>query len=283
MAKLRPHKPSAKKRSPASSRRSVAASKKTKVYRLKLPIGFSTHLRITIERVHVPRRRRGWWFGLFIPQNITLNKRLLLSVMLIVGGLSGFIFFAGQTIQSHSPLPAAAYAPPAPQMVKPKAKTADTISLPKSEPTHLKAPSVGIDVPLSSVGRKSDGTMEVPPLGVHIAGWYQYSPTPGEVGPSVIAGHVDTYKGPSVFWNLYKLKPGDIVEVSRKDGKTAKFKVDGVQKVPQDNFPTDKVYGPIDHAGLRLITCGGTFNRITQEYDHNTVVFATLMPGSIQN
>jgi hypothetical protein len=90
-------------------------------------------------------------------------------------------------------------------------------------------------------------------------------------------GHVDYVNyGPAVFWDLSKLTPGDTFEVERKDGTKAKFKVDSVEAYPQANFPTEKVYGNINHAGIRLITCGGAWNEQTHHYSENTVVFGSL-------
>lgn len=165
---------------------------------------------------------------------------------------------------------AAAPPKPAPVPVKPK-------GLSRSEPTNLRVSSVGINVDLISVGQKADGSMEVPPLFEPVAGWYKFSPTPGEIGPSVIAGHVDTHKGPSVFWRLREVKSGDVIEITRADGQTVKFKVEALKQFDQANFPTEEVYGNIKHAGLRLITCGGTFNKQTGRYTENTVVYAALI------
>ena len=81
----------------------------------------------------------------------------------------------------------------------------------------------------------------------------------------------------AVFWRLRELVPGDTFEIDRADGSTAKFKVDAVKQVPQSNFPTEEVYGNIDFAGIRLITCGGTFNRTTRHYSDNTIVFGSLI------
>ena len=111
-----------------------------------------------------------------------------------------------------------------------------------------------------------------------IAAWYDGSPTPGERGPSVIVGHVDTYRGPAVFFYLKELQPGQKLYIDREDGSRVTFKVDRMILVDQDAFPTQEVYGNIDYAGLRLITCGGAFNPATGHYLQNTVIFATYVP-----
>lgn len=129
------------------------------------------------------------------------------------------------------------------------------------------------------LGLLKDGTIEVPPLeDTNATGWYSGSPAPGVLGPSVILGHVDSAKnGPSVFYSLGTLKPGDAVSVNRADGSVAVFKVDGVRQYGKNNFPTEVVYGNLDYAGLRLITCGGTFDPKSGHYESNIIAFASLV------
>ena len=116
--------------------------------------------------------------------------------------------------------------------------------------------------------------MQVPP-GPFPAGWYRGSPTPGELGPAVIVGHVNWNERAGVFADLARLTSGDEVVVRRADGGAAVFRVTRTRRFSKDAFPTAKVYGDIDHAGLRLITCGG-HDRLTGRYDDNVVVFARL-------
>lgn len=190
-------------------------------------------------------------------------------------GLSGMLYFGLQTGNTRQLERVTSFAipAPAPREVKPELPK----GLPRSEPTRISIPSVGIDNSVISVGRSDDGSMEVPALFDPVTGWYKYSPTPGEIGPSVIVGHVDTHKGPSVFWRLGQVKPGEIIEITRADSTVVKFKVEALKQFEQDNFPNAEVYGNLDHAGLRLITCGGTFNRQTGRYTQNTVVFASIV------
>jgi LPXTG-site transpeptidase (sortase) family protein len=125
------------------------------------------------------------------------------------------------------------------------------------------------------LGLGADGTLEVPKGGFP-AGWYTGGPTPGEMGPAVIAGHVDM-NGPGVFYRLHRMKPGDQVTITRADGSKPVFRVTQVEQYLKDSFPTKLVYGNLDHAGLRLITCGGTFNSRTGHYEDDLVVFADLI------
>ncbi len=152
--------------------------------------------------------------------------------------------------------------------------------LARSQPTRVRIPAIGVDSELVGLGLQDDGRMEVPP-GAFPAGWYTGAPTPGELGPAILAGHVDHGGTAGVFYRLRELEPGDTVEVARQDGSTAVFRVTRVEQHRKDAFPTAAVYGDIDHAGLRLITCGGPFDRRARSYTDNIVVFAELDPGDV--
>lgn len=145
----------------------------------------------------------------------------------------------------------------------------------RSVPVRLQIAAIGVDSRLMDLGLRDDGSMEVPP-GPFPAGWYTGAPTPGELGPAIIAGHVDL-NGPGVFLKLRDLRRGDRATITRKDGTTAVFRVTRVASFPKDQFPTSLVYGNIDHAGLRLITCGGQFNQASGHYEDNVVAFAELV------
>jgi hypothetical protein len=151
----------------------------------------------------------------------------------------------------------------------------EAVPLARSTPVHVRIAAIGVDSGLMDLGLRADGSLEVPPSGFP-AGWYTGGPTPGELGPAIIAGHID-WKGPGVFYHLHNLKPGDQVTVTRADGSQPAFRVTRVAQFPKDQFPTKLVYGNIDHAGLRLITCGGSFNSQTGHYEDNIVVFADLI------
>ncbi|WP_328741790.1 class F sortase [Streptomyces caniferus] len=148
-------------------------------------------------------------------------------------------------------------------------------SLPKSVPERLSIPSLQVSSTLETLGQHANGTMETP-RDPDKAGWYRPGPTPGSQGPAVIAGHVSWNGKPSVFEKLSSMKAGDTIEVARQDGKTAKFTVDRVAQYPKNKFPTVEVYKNLDHAGLRLITCGGQYNQGRHYYPDNVVVFASL-------
>jgi Sortase domain len=146
--------------------------------------------------------------------------------------------------------------------------------LPESHPVAISIPKLGVRSPLDDLGLDRDGAMEVPENPAR-AGWFSGGPAPGSLGPAVIAGHV-TWNGRAVFHRLSTMRPGDQVTVTRKDGKIAVFTVTGVARFSKSQFPSRAVYGPIDHAGLRLITCGGTYDAARHRYLDNVVVFARL-------
>lgn len=137
----------------------------------------------------------------------------------------------------------------------------------------LEIPAIGVSAPVTALGLNEDRTMEVPTDFAEV-GWYRYGPTPGEVGPAVLAGHVDDHTGPAVFFRLADLEPGDEVHVRRADGTTASFQVRRVEQHPKDAFPHDAVYGDTDEPALRLITCGGVFDRAERSHRDNIIVYA---------
>lgn len=145
-------------------------------------------------------------------------------------------------------------------------------------PVAVSIPAIGVQSSLVPLGLAADGSLEVPASAAQ-AGWFTGGAVPGARGPAVIAGHVDSVRGPGVFSSLDRLVAGDEVLVARADGSSARFVVTGSVRVPKDSFPADRVYGPVPGAELRLITCGGAFDRGVGHYEDNVVVFAVLAPG----
>jgi sortase (surface protein transpeptidase) len=156
------------------------------------------------------------------------------------------------------------------------ATAAPSSAVPSSPPVRVRVPAIGVDSELMELGLQDDGSLEVPPAGFP-AGWYTGAPMPGDVGPAVMAGHVDWEGSPGVFYDLRSLSAGDEIAVTRADGSTAIFAVVSVEQFPKEAFPTEAVYGDLDHAGLRLITCGGSFDPSERSYTDNIVVFADLV------
>ncbi|GHF66219.1 hypothetical protein GCM10018790_50170 [Kitasatospora xanthocidica] len=168
-----------------------------------------------------------------------------------------------------TPAPAAAPTPPPVPAAPP---------LPASPPTRIRIPSIKVDAPVTGLGLTTARQLATPPMEQrNLTGWYRDGAAPGAAGNALVVGHADNRTGPAVFYRLGLLRPGDTVEVTRKDRRTAVFTVDSVQVFPKKDFPDALVYGggSADRAELRLITCGGKFDRKTG-YEANTVVFAHL-------
>lgn len=219
----------------------------------------------------------------------------LLAAVLAIGGLLAIGGFVWAQPQSPPQPPAAVAAATAPASSAPSTQSApSTASTPstspsptpttlgpvlaRSKPVTLDIKSIGVHSTLMTLGTNADGSVQVPSLlGGAPAGWYRGSPTPGQLGPAVILGHVDDDKGPAVFYDLGALKPGAKVSVTRADHSVAVFKISKVASYYKDQFPTLEVYGNTYRAELRLITCGGTFNKAIGHYDHNIVAYATLV------
>jgi hypothetical protein len=164
-------------------------------------------------------------------------------------------------------------APAAPTSSSPATPVADATT---AAPVRLLVPDIGVDTDLMELGLQPDGSLEVPPTGFP-AGWFTGAPAPGAIGPAVMAGHVDWAGEPGVFYDLRELEPADLITVARADGSSVVFAVTSVQQFAKDQFPTDAVYGDLDHPGLRLITCGGSFDPAERSYSDNIVVFADLV------
>lgn len=147
-----------------------------------------------------------------------------------------------------------------------------------SAPTGLDIPDISLHVRgIAHLGLTASGALETPPLAhVNEVGWYEYGPTPGQRGSAVLAGHVDSATQQAIFYRLHELHRGDTVSVTRADDSTVTFTVDSVVEVPKAHFPTDSVYGDPGYPALRLITCGGRFDRATGHYLANIIVFAHL-------
>ncbi|MEK7462443.1 MAG: class F sortase [Patescibacteria group bacterium] len=147
----------------------------------------------------------------------------------------------------------------------------------ESLPIQLQIPKLDIDVPFSEpLGLKPNQEVEVPNDYTSV-GYYKNGPTPGELGPAVILGHVDSVSGPAVFFSLGQLEKDDEIRVERADGSVAIFAVTKLERHSQAGFPTKEVYGDINHAGLRLITCSGIYIKDATHYTHNLIVFAELV------
>ena len=226
------------------------------------------------------------------------RRRLLASAAAVLLLASAGTLALGLSAQHHPPQPPASAALPAsgvpdaastagsspgtgtgPSTSKPAATPSpspSTPAAPAATPTAISIPEIGVNHALIQLGQNSDGTIQTPPLTApEVPGWYRYSPTPGQVGPAVIVGHIDGTTGAEgVFYNLGALRPGETVDVTRSDHTVAVFRIDGVDKYAKSSFPTLTVYGNTTNPQLRLITCAGPFEN--QHYLDDIVVYATL-------
>lgn len=148
--------------------------------------------------------------------------------------------------------------------------------LPASAPNRIEIPSIGVaSTSFVDLGIAADGSITVPGSADEV-GFYTGGPTPGQLGPAVLAAHVDSKQGPGIFYRLGAVKVGDVVKVGRADGSTTTFRVDKVATYPKDHFPTEEVYrGDFTRSEIRLVTCGGPFDKV-KHYLDNVVVFAHL-------
>jgi LPXTG-site transpeptidase (sortase) family protein len=144
---------------------------------------------------------------------------------------------------------------------------------PVAAPESLEIPAIAVSTRLIRLGLTATGALQVP-ASTSVAGWYTGSSRPGAIGPAVIAGHIDSYTGPGVFYRLDELHPGDRVYVRQAGGTLVVFRVTSVRTYAKAGFPTQAVYGPTPDAELRLITCGGVFDASRGSYLSNVVVYA---------
>jgi hypothetical protein len=141
---------------------------------------------------------------------------------------------------------------------------------------ELRVPSLGITTAIGQLGLQANNEVQVP-TSVHTVGWFRLGPTPGQIGSSVILGHVDSFRGPGIFFNIKSLSLGALIEATLADGVTAQFRVTRVVQYAKTSFPDALVYGSRAGRELNLVTCGGTFDHQTGSYESNIVVFSRLV------
>lgn len=139
-------------------------------------------------------------------------------------------------------------------------------------PATLSIPGIGVKAPIVGVGREANGAMQTPDPGQ--VGWYRHGPKPGDPGPAVLVGHVDTRTGPDVFHRLGQLRPGDEILIGRADRTTARFLVGRLERHPKTELPTSRIWTRANRPLLRLITCTGSFDHATGHYRDNLIVYA---------
>lgn len=219
--------------------------------------------------------RRGgplWWLVLAVAA---------VGLALVVGALVGQRPDAAELDRPVGSLPSQSAAPDRTDSSgTPEVEPARETPLGPSRPVSIAIPDIGVSSEVIALGRAPDGTLAVPQPGPDLdkAAWFEQSPTPGQPGPSVIEGHVATDEsGPSVFYDLADLRPGDRVRVARADGSSVVFEVDALREFDKDAFPTKLVYGgDISRPTLRVITCS-SFDPSVGSHTANLVVFTSLV------
>ncbi len=209
------------------------------------------------------------------------HPRLWPAVAAVVAALG--VVVAVALVLVLSPAAPQEIAPPSPaatdpvgtaSLAHPTATTAD--GLPAAKPASLTIPAIGVRAEaITDLGLTPDGALEVPGDATTV-GWFTGAPSPGETGPAVLAAHVDYKHVPGAFSRLKELRPGEQARVGRADGRVAVFTVYRVDRYAKAAFPTDEVYGDTPDPELRLITCGGAFDRSSGNYLDNVVAYARL-------
>lgn len=211
---------------------------------------------------------------------------LAVALVLLAGGIAAILIGMDEQQAPPRPPDSAAQQQPgrpdihgAPAASGAAPRSAAGPVLPSSEPTRIDIPAIDVHHTLIGLGHNPDGSVQVPSLDdVAVPGWDTLSPAPGQQGPAVIVGHVDSAEqGRGVFYDLGALRPGDTFTVTRADHTAAVFEITGVDEYAKDDFPTLTVYGNTAGAEARLITCGGTFDEQSGDYESNIVAYARLV------
>ncbi len=209
---------------------------------------------------------------------------LVLTVLLILAGSACLI--AGLQQHRHplaGPVPQRPVSTARAPTSHAQAVTTPTVAAPaavaRSVPIAVRIPAIGLAVWVTQLGLNANGTVEVP-TNVQAPGWFAPGPSPGQLGSAVMLGHVDSYQGPGVFFQLRTLQPGDQITVNLADGVVATFKVTSVATYQKTQFPDQQVYGSNGSSELQLVTCGGTFDPQTGHYLSNIVVYSSFVSAT---
>jgi Sortase domain len=205
-----------------------------------------------------------------------------LAIVLAVGGATAIAVGYSQR-RTPPPRPSAAVAgriaptvdrtsTPRSHPARHPSTTSTPAGLSASPPVAIRIPSIGVQSWIVGLGLNADGTVQVPGS-FHVVGWYEHGAAPGQAGPAVFLGHVDSVSGPGIFYRLGAMHPGDHVVVTRRDGRSIPYVITGVRQYSKTAFPTIDVYGDTATPTIRLVTCGGTFDSSTHHYLSNTVAF----------
>jgi hypothetical protein len=203
-------------------------------------------------------------------------KRLIPTLLIALGVLLAWAFSASQP-SAPKALPPVSRVLPVPRVSIGALRgdyTVGKVDANAAPPVRIQIPAIGVSAKVIALGLNRNGTIQTPKAWDE-AGWYKPGPEPGERGPAVVVGHVDSKSGPAVFYRLRALRRGDMIRIARRDGTAVRFRVQRTERWPKSDFPTRRVYGPSRGAALRLVTCGGNFNASTGHYVDNAIVYAS--------
>jgi sortase (surface protein transpeptidase) len=209
---------------------------------------------------------------------VTARCRLALVAVLLSGAAACSSTPSPTSDAAPAPDPVAtatAASSPPPSAAPPAFRSSRTL-VTAAVPVRLRIPALGVDAPVGRVGQAADGTVQVPTRWEEV-GWFDRGARPGDAGPAVLLGHVDSRTGPAVFLRLPRVRTSDVVEVTGADRVVRRFRVTSVREYPKVRFPTEAVYLPVLRPELRLVTCGGAFDPATGHYLDNVVVSADLI------
>jgi hypothetical protein len=203
-------------------------------------------------------------------------NRAVPAVLIALGILIALAFGASQHSAPKAPPPVSRVLPVPPSLGNGHrdGHAGGKVDAHAAPPRRIQIAAIGVSAKVISLGLNKDGTIQTPKVWDE-AGWYEPGPEPGERGPAVVVGHVDSKSGPAVFYRLRALRRGDAIRIVRRDRSAVSFRVQRIERWPKSDFPTHRVYGPTHGAVLRLVTCGGSFNASTGHYVENTIVYAS--------
>jgi sortase (surface protein transpeptidase) len=210
-------------------------------------------------------------FGRLAPNSF---GRCIPALLIAVGILIAAGFELSPSSARKPPPPATRLLPPPGPIAAVRSEVvARTSYSDPAPPRRIVVPAIGVSAKVIPLGLNKDGTIQTPTKW-GVTGWYRDGPTPGQRGPAVVVGHVDSKSGPAVFYRLRALLRGDLIRIDRSDGTVVRFRVQRSEHWPKSHFPSKRVYGPTGEAALRLVTCGGSFDAATGHYLENTIVYA---------
>lgn len=148
-----------------------------------------------------------------------------------------------------------------------------------ADPVRVAVPDAGIAPAGVVPTHLGPGDAPVVPRDPARVGWYRHPARTGEHAPLVLLAHVNYGGRAGAFADLDRVTVGDEVVVTDADGSQHRYRVTALHWQHKVRFAeiAAAVYAPAPGPEIRLITCGGRFDRASGRYDSNLVVFAALV------